>query len=708
MKILIIDNYDSFTYNLFQQVASIKKCIPDVFKNDEISYDEIVAKDYDCIIISPGPGWPGVKEDFGVCADVLLRSNKPVLGVCLGHQGMAHYAGGKVTHAPEPFHGRLTPIYHNDSGLFKGLPQGFNIVRYHSLVVADPLPKDFKKSAWTKDGIIMGIEHETKPFFGIQYHPESISTEFGNEVIAKFLELAEEFNKKKYEGLKLPVDDSAGKKIKPESLIVDYKKSDLNTSTDVIFYNLFSESKYSFWLDTSKIIKDYSRFSIMGSVEANHDKAILFERNAKELSIVQDGKTSSYKRDLFDYLAEEIDNSYVKPVDALPFNFNGGLIGYFGYELKSELDFKTSHNSEVPDAALIFSTRFLVIDHKENKIYIVAIAKDANDTKATQQWINEISGKLQKLAPIPVKKDNHVKDKLEFYGSQNHNTYIENIKKCLTEIKNGESYEICLTNRLSIDLDLDPMDLYLNLRKINPAQYSAYLHFNSFSIICSSPEQFLKLDRDKNVSTKPIKGTIVRDSDPEVDERNKATLHDNEKFRAENLMIVDLLRNDFGRVCEIGSVKVPHLMAVETYETLNHLVSTVVGKLGSRYNIIDLLKATFPGGSITGAPKKRTMEIIDKLEKVARGPYTGALGYISLCGAAELDIIIRTAVLTKNKITVGSGGAIIALSDPQEEFDEILLKAFPLIKSIVVTAKGDYNENYYSLNLYDEKLKEYV
>ncbi len=390
------------------------------------------------------------------------------------------------------------------------------------------------------------------------------------------------------------------------------------------------------------------------------------------------------------------------------FNFNGGLIGYFGYELKSELDFKTSHNSEVPDAALIFSTRFLVIDHKENKIYIVAIAKDANDTKATQQWINEISGKLQKLAPIPVKKDNHVKDKLEFYGSQNHNTYIENIKKCLTEIKNGESYEICLTNRLSIDLDLDPMDLYLNLRKINPAQYSAYLHFNSFSIICSSPEQFLKLDRDKNVSTKPIKGTIVRDSDPEVDERNKATLHDNEKFRAENLMIVDLLRNDFGRVCEIGSVKVPHLMAVETYETLNHLVSTVVGKLGARYNIIDLLKATFPGGSITGAPKKRTMEIIDKLERVARGPYTGALGYISLCGAAELDIIIRTAVLTKNKITVGSGGAIIALSDPEEEFEEILLKAFPLIKSIVVTAKGDYNENYYSLNLYDEKLKEYV
>src|SRR6202012_1074927 len=224
----------------------------------------------------------------------------------------------------------------------------------------------------------------------------------------------------------------------------------------------------------------------------------------------------------------------------------------------------------------------------------------------------------------------------------------------------------------------------------------------------SSPEQFLKLDRQRYISTKPIKGTIVRNDDPVIDEENKKYLRENEKFRAENLMIVDLLRNDLGRVCEIGSVSVPHLMAVETYQTLNHLGSTVVGKLESKYNVIDLLKATFPGGSITGAPKTRTMEIIDRLEKVARGPYTGSIGYISLCGAAELNIIIRTAVLTENRITIGSGGAIIALSDPQEEFDEILLKAFPLMKSIVYTAKGSFDESFYTLHLGDQKLKEYV
>ncbi|MGZ3811234.1 MAG: aminodeoxychorismate synthase component I [Mucilaginibacter sp.] len=708
MKVLIIDNYDSFTYNLFQQVASITKCVPDVFKNDEIGYDEIVARNYDAIIISPGPGRPEVKEDFGVCTEVLLSYNKPVLGVCLGHQGIGYFSGGEVTHAPEPIHGRLAEIHHNDLGLFKGLPQGFNVVRYHSLVVAEPLPKEIRRTAWTKDGILMGIEHKTKPQWGIQYHPESISTEFGNEIIARFFELAAEFNKSGSQISESDILPSPAPEIKPQNLNVEYKVCDFINNDDAIFYNLFGTSKYSFWLDSSKIIADHSRFSIMGSIEVEYGKAILFDRNSQDLSIVENGKVSVFKKDIFEYLADEVDNNLVEPLTQFPFNFNGGFIGYFGYELKSELGFKTSHNSSVADAALLFSTRFLVIDHKENKIYIVAIAKEKQEAGAIKDWVNEIADKLNHLKPVPSADKNHIQEKLNFYGSQNHSEYVENIKKCLTEIKNGETYEVCLTNQLSIDLNLDPLELYLNLRKINPAQYSAFLHFDSFSVVSSSPEQFLKLDRDKNVSTKPIKGTIVRDPDPLIDEKNKIILRENEKFRAENLMIVDLLRNDLGRVCEIGSVTVPHLMAVETYQTLNHLVSTVVGKLEPQYNIIDLIKATFPGGSITGAPKKRTMEIIDRLEKVARGPYTGSIGYISLCGAAELNIIIRTAVLKENSITIGSGGAIIAMSDPQEEFDEILLKAFPLIKSIVFTAKGSFDESFYTLHIYNEELKEYV
>lgn len=701
MKILIIDNYDSFTYNLFQQIAKISKSIPDVVKNDEISYSEINERDYDCIIISPGPGRPDVKEDFGVCAEVLLYYDKPILGVCLGHQGIGYFSGCEVIHAPEPIHGRLSEIYHNEIGLFKGLPQGFNVVRYHSLVVSEPLTKNLKRSAWTKDGILMGLEHETKPQWGIQYHPESVSTEYGNEIISRFFELTFEFNKSK-----LPKSYNANallssqvKKIIPYSPKIEYKVTDFRKDEEAIFYNLFGSSKYSFWLDSSKIIEGHSRFSMMGAVEDISGKAILYERNTKRLSILERGQTSVFEQDLFEFLAKEVENFPGKMPSLFPFNFNGGYIGYFGYELKSELGFKASHNSEVPDAALLFSNRFLVIDHKENKVYIIAIAKEDQELDLVRSWVNETFEKLCNLKPIPsVKGTDYIKDKLNFYSSQSQNEYIESIRKCITEINNGETYEVCLTNQLSVDLNLNPLELYLNLRKINPAQYSAFLHFENFSIACSSPEQFLKLDREKNISTKPIKGTIVRDADPIIDEQNKKKLREDEKFKAENLMIVDLLRNDLGRVCEIGSVSVPHLMVVETYETLNHLVSTVVGTLEQKYSIIDLVKATFPGGSVTGAPKKRTMEIIDKLEKVARGPYTGSIGYLSLCGCSEFNIIIRTAVLTENNIKIGCGGAIISLSDPQEEFDEILLKAFPLIKSIVFTVKGAFDESYYTLH----------
>ena len=700
MKVLIIDNYDSFTYNLYQQVAGITQCIPDVFKNDEITFAEIVAGNYDAIIISPGPGRPDVPADFGVCADVLKFSEIPVLGICLGHQGMGYFAGAEVNFAQEPYHGRLSAIYHTGGGLFKGLPQGFSAVRYHSLLVSKPLPVGLIETAWTADGIVMGIAHESKPFWGIQYHPESISTEYGDEVVAEFLKLAKDFIKSEIAIEQDPKQTAiAAKPIDPESLIVEHQVIDLKTSADVIFYKLYADSKYAFWLDSSKIIPDHSRFSYMGNIDNNRGKAILFDRIDQTLTQIQDCSTTISHEDLFDYLKRDLESNTVMPDHDFSFDFKGGYVGYFGYELKSQLDFKTSHRSEVPDAAFMFSTRYLVLDHLEHKIYIIALAKDGEEAENARQWIAEVAGKLADLCPIPDKKRPHLYGKLNFTGSQNHSKYLENISRSLAEIRNGESYEVCLTNRIAIELELDPLDLYLDLRTINPAQYAAYLHFDGFSILSSSPEQFLKLDNKKNVSTKPIKGTIYRDEDAEADERNKRSLQENEKFRAENLMIVDLLRNDFGRVCEIGSVKVPHLMAVESYETLSHLVSTVVGKLKQEYSIIDLFKATFPGGSITGAPKKRTMAIIDQLETDARGPYTGSLGYLSLCGAAELNIIIRTAVVQQSKITIGTGGAIISLSDAAEEFEETLLKAFPVIKAIVVNAKGAFDESFYDLNL---------
>ena len=189
MKTVIIDNYDSFTYNLFQQVAKLSGVEPIVVKNDELTFAQLMDLKADNFIISPGPGRPEKATDFGICKEVILKTTQPILGVCLGLQGIVHFLGGQVVHAPEPFHGRLTPVFHNNSNLFKGIPQGFKVVRYHSLIVGD-LPKCLNINAVTAEGIVMGIEHKEKPMWGVQFHPESISTEYGDQIIENFLELA--------------------------------------------------------------------------------------------------------------------------------------------------------------------------------------------------------------------------------------------------------------------------------------------------------------------------------------------------------------------------------------------------------------------------------------------------------------------------------------------------------------------------------------
>nr|WP_272902471.1 aminodeoxychorismate synthase component I [Brevibacterium daeguense] len=270
-----------------------------------------------------------------------------------------------------------------------------------------------------------------------------------------------------------------------------------------------------------------------------------------------------------------------------------------------------------------------------------------------------------------------------FLARHDKQHYLDLIRRCQELIRAGETYEVCLTNMLEFPQGLSPLPTYLRLRAAARVPYGALLRCGSFSVLSASPECFLRVDADGWVETRPIKGTRPRGLTGVQDAELMAELTSSEKDRAENLMIVDLARNDLSRVCEHGSVHVPALFHVESFPSVHQLISTVRGRLRPQRTGFDAIRAAFPGGSMTGAPKRRTLRIIDDLEDGPRGVYSGALGWISLSGALELSVVIRTAVVTEDRATFGVGGAITALSDPEEEYEETLVKARTIASALL-------------------------
>ncbi len=686
MRILLIDNYDSFTYNLYQQLAKVIGSEPMVVGNDQVSLDEIRRLDPDCIVLSPGPGHPGRSEDFGICAQVLQSLELPLLGVCLGHQGLAHYWGGSVKHAPEPFHGRLSAILHDESALYEGIPQGFQVVRYHSWVVSAPLPALLEKTAWTPDGLIMGLRHQKLPFWGVQFHPESVCTEFGDRLIENFLKFAERQDRSSTTVSvtippRLPLPEPAEK-----PLAVHHRRLDTFADPEQVFVHLYREEPQSFWLDSSLVAEGLSRFSFMGAANGPGDFVVDYRLQDQCLTIRSSTGVQQQRLSIFDFLQQQLRTRHCDSPE-LPFDFNCGFVGYLGYELKAECGARSSHDSPLPDAYFLFVSRALVFDHFQQVLYLIALGKPGQDPEC-DAWFAAVESQLQALPPLGEILGATGSSPVAFELKRDEPTYLSDIEACLTKIRDGESYEICLTNQIQASPVHRPLDLYRILRRTNPAPFAAFLHLGEVTILCSSPEQFLKLDRDRQVRSKPIKGTRARHSDPDLDREAQKFLITSEKDRAENLMIVDLLRNDLGRVCEIGTVAVERLMEVESYATVHQLVSTIRGRLRDELDAIDCVRAAFPGGSMTGAPKLRTMEIIDELEREARGIYAGALGYLGLNGTMDLNIVIRTGVATQAGVSIGVGGAVVALSEPQSEFSETLLKAVPLVQAITTYHKA--------------------
>ena len=452
---------------------------------------------------------------------------------------------------------------------------------------------------------------------------------------------------------------------------------DFEITPEAAYPVIAAGARYAYWLDSAREESPMSRVSYVGVVP--HWAAVLRIENARE-------ETNPTPWDALDTALASVP----KPdnIAELPEGLRSGYVGYFGYEARAALHpgrigYTPRHTAQTPDSLWMPAVRYLTYEHETRRAWLLG----------DKPWLENIEPRLRKVAREDSLRDEaqsnnapsgdkpliqHVEHLL--FDAPDCESYCADIERAQRHIYEGNSYEVCLsaesTARVEHPLTPDQLfELYRTQRRHNPAPYAAYLRCGDFSVLSSSPERFLMVDTQGNAETKPIKGTCPRGANPQEDAAAAHWLQHDAKTRAENLMIVDLLRNDLSTVSDPASVQVPVLMGVESYATVHQLVSTVTARLKPEISAVHASAACFPGGSMTGAPKPSTMNIIEDLEARPRGVYSGALGFFSADGGANLSIVIRTLVAHDNGlISLAAGGAIVADSDPNAEYEEMLTK----------------------------------
>lgn len=362
-----------------------------------------------------------------------------------------------------------------------------------------------------------------------------------------------------------------------------------------------------------------------------------------------------------------------------------GAIGYFSYDYGRKLQGVISRHPaqvDVPDCVLIFYDNFIIEDHKTHTLTLIANG-NGQTPECGMEYLETLIREARDTDTVSCPQDHYTlgSELADFTADFSREDYMAAIDRMIRYIIEGDIYVVNMTQQLQIQSTMPPWEMFTSLREQNPSPFGGFLNYDDFQIVCASPERFLQMKK-QHIQTRPIKGTRKRGSTPEEDQVLYQELADSKKDQSELLMIVDLERNDLNRVCTPGSVKVTELFQVETYATVFHLISNIEGELRPDLNVADLIEATFPGGSITGAPKLRAMELIDEQEHHRRNIYTGSLGYISLNGDCDFNIIIRTTLYQNGVYYLGVGGGITYESDLEFEYEETLQKAKALLQAL--------------------------
>jgi para-aminobenzoate synthetase component 1 len=456
---------------------------------------------------------------------------------------------------------------------------------------------------------------------------------------------------------------------------------EINTTLQPMqIYKLISVLEYSFFLDSAMDPEHLGRYSFIGA-----EPFLRLSSKGNNTEVWEKGQQIVLNGNPFEVLSSYLRKYPIENNSAFP--FIGGAVGYLSYDLCRLLENIPSSavdDPAFPDMMMGFYNGIIMIDHAEKKTYAIALAceGDEEETGAARvmKWKKFVENEVM---PDETGWDDPFVYNIEQLQSNfTEDAYCSAIEKVRHYIFEGDIYQANISQCFSMKIRQHPLHIYERLRSINPAPFAAYLDYETTHILSSSPERFMKV-REGIVETRPIKGTMPRGADAKEDLANRNILMHSEKDMAENLMIVDLMRNDLGKVCTIGSVRVPELFTIETYPTVFHMVSFVTGVLRDGCDAVDCITATFPGGSITGAPKVRAMEIIEEIEPSRRLIYTGSIGYIGFDGTMDMNIAIRTILIRGDLATYQVGGGIVWDSVPGQEYQETLDKGAALRKTLL-------------------------
>ncbi len=471
------------------------------------------------------------------------------------------------------------------------------------------------------------------------------------------------------------------------SFVPVYTSLSLTTETPLdIFEKLFIGHPFSFLFHSGRSGSENSRYSFLGTF---HNSII----------------KGSSNRDLLKQLQSVLNNFKSEGIDYLP-HFWGGAVGYFSYDVARHFEKIPTiavDDLNIPEIYIGFTDEVIVFDHEEKALKVIVCLKSDEEYEHGIEKLKRLIGRIKECgvrsAECGIKsKIQNPKSKMVtgLKSNMTKSKFTKMVKRVKEYIKEGDIFQANLSQRFEAEFEGDPWEFYKRLNEINPSPFGGYINFDDMSIVSASPERLIKITPSSPpfvkggmgglIETRPIAGTRPRGKDSTEDKSLSAELLLNEKERAEHIMLVDLERNDLGRVCKYGTVKVDELMTLESYSHVWHIVSKVVGELKDDVKFIDTLRACFPGGTITGCPKVRCMEIIEELEPVRRGIYTGSMGYIGYDGRVDLNIIIRSALLKGGKIYFNAGAGIVADSDPEREYEETLFKAEAIMQALNLSA----------------------